>query len=126
MRVSVFIRWNRSSDWDVIRRLIYQGLRPGKIITQDLSALLQLLDTPTSQTVDPERYMQCNGMLKLLRMHRGHELRHSLNRILVKEGLQRFITHTVPAYERCGWGFLAAGRIGRDGGASTTPSRSRI
>ncbi len=79
----------------IIRRLMDQGLRPGKIITQDLSALLQLLDTQTSQTVDPERYMQCNGMLKLLRMHRGHELRHSLNRILVKEGLQRFITHTV-------------------------------
>lgn len=79
----------------VIRRLMDQGLRPGKIITQNLSELLQLLDTQCRKTTDPERYLICNSMLKLLRMHRGHELRHSLNRILVKEGLQRFISHTV-------------------------------
>lgn len=79
----------------IIRRLMDQGVRPGKIITQDLSELLNLLDTYSSSAVDPASYLFCNTMLKLLRMHRSHELRSHLNRILVKEGLQRFITHTV-------------------------------
>ena len=79
----------------IIRRLMDQGLRPGKIIGQSLSELLTLLDAQSSKTMDEQHYMACNSMLKLLRMHRGHELRQSLNRILVKEGLQRFITHTV-------------------------------
>ncbi len=79
----------------IIRRLMDQGVRPGKIITQDLSELLKLLDSFGSSAVDPSSYLFCNSMLKLLRMHRSHELRAHLNRILVKEGLQRFITHTV-------------------------------
>lgn len=79
----------------IIRRLMDQGVRPGKIITQGLSELLRLLDSFGSSTVDPAVYMLCNSMLKLLRLHRSHELRSHLNRILVKEGLQRFITHTV-------------------------------
>jgi len=79
----------------IIRRLMDQGVRPGKIITQDLSELLKLLDSFGSKHSDPDAYVFCNSMLKLLRLHRSQDLRASLNRILVKEGLQRFITHTI-------------------------------
>jgi len=79
----------------IIRRLMDQGVRPGKIITQDLSELLKLLDSYGSSATDPAAYLFCNSMLKLLRMHRSDELRAHLNRILVKEGLQKFITDTI-------------------------------
>jgi MerR family transcriptional regulator, light-induced transcriptional regulator len=79
----------------IIRRLMDQGVRPGKIIAQDLSELLKMLDTFGSKNADPDAYVFCNAMLKLLRLHRSQDLRANLNRILVKEGLQRFISHTV-------------------------------
>ncbi len=79
----------------IIRRLMDQGERPGKVITQDLAELLKLLDSYGSHAVNPAAYLFCNSLLKLLRMHRSDELRGHLNRILVKEGLQKFITDTV-------------------------------
>ena len=79
----------------VIRRLLDKGMRPGKVIGLDLCELHQHLDQNSVQDVDPKHYDYCNSLLKLLRMHRGTELRQSLNRILVKEGLQTFITDTI-------------------------------
>lgn len=79
----------------VIRRLLDKGLRPNKVISHDLSALQQLLDRHTGHAEDPARYALCSSLVKLLRLHRSHELRESLNRILVREGLQKFITDTV-------------------------------
>lgn len=79
----------------VIRRLLDKGMRPGKVIGLDLCELHQYLDENTVQDVNPEHYAYCNSLLKLLRMHRGTDLRQSLNRILVKEGLQTFITDTI-------------------------------
>ena len=79
----------------VIRRLLDKGMRPNKVIGHDLSELQQLLDVHGGYAEDPARYTLCNSLLKLLRMHRNHELRENLNRILVREGLQKFITDTV-------------------------------
>lgn len=79
----------------VIRRLLDKGMRPNKVIGQDLSELQQLLDLHAGHAEDPARYALCSSLLKLLRMHRSHELRENLNRILVREGLQKFITDTV-------------------------------
>ena len=79
----------------IIRRLLDKGMRPGNVISLDLSALHQLLQTHGGQEDDPARYAFCSGLVKLIRMHRGQELRDSLNRILVKEGIQNFITRTV-------------------------------
>ena len=67
----------------IIRRLMDQGERPGKVITQDLAELLKLLDSYGSHAVNPAAYLFCNSLLKLLRMHRSDELRGHLNRILV-------------------------------------------
>lgn len=79
----------------VIRRLLDKGMRPGKILGLDLPELHQLLDAHTDQPVDPERHANCLSLLKLLRTHRSHELRETLNCILVRDGLRTFIADTV-------------------------------
>lgn len=79
----------------VIRRLLDKGMRPGKVLGLDLSELRLLLDTHSAQPVDPGRHAICLSLVKLLRMHRSRELRESLNHILVRDGLQKFITETV-------------------------------
>lgn len=79
----------------VIRRLLDKGMRPSKVIGLDLSELYKLLDVHSVQETDPAKVSLCNGLVKLLRLNRGNELRDSLNRLLVKEGLKNFITQIV-------------------------------
>ena len=79
----------------VIRRLLDKGMRPGKVLGMDLSELRLLLDTHSSQPVNPGRHAICLGLVKLLRMHRSRELRESLNHLLLRDGLQKFITETI-------------------------------
>lgn len=79
----------------VIRRLLDKGMRPSKVISLDLSELFKLLDVHSVQEIDPAKLALCNGLIKLLRLNRGYELRESLNRLLVKEGLKNFISQIV-------------------------------
>lgn len=79
----------------VIRRLLDKGMRPGKVLGLDLSELHLLLDSHSSQPIDPGRHAICLSLVKLLRMHRSRELRESLNHILVRDGLQKFIARTI-------------------------------
>lgn len=79
----------------VIRRLLDKGMRPGKVLLLDLDDLHALLDTHQVQLADPERQTRCQDFLEMLRTDRIRELRHGLNRILVREGLRQFITDTV-------------------------------
>lgn len=79
----------------VIRRLLDKGMRPGKVLGMDISELRLLLDTHSSQPVNPGRHAICLGLVKLLRMHRSRELRESLNHLLLRDGLQKFITETI-------------------------------
>lgn len=79
----------------VIRRLLDKGMRPGKVLGMDLSELRLLLDTHSSEPVNPGRHAICLGLVKLLRMHRSRELRESLNHLLLRDGLQKFITETI-------------------------------
>lgn len=79
----------------VIRRLLDKGMRPSKVLGLDLSELHLLLDNHNSQPVDPGRHAICLSLVKLLRMHLSRELRDSLNHILVRDGLEKFITDTV-------------------------------
>ena len=79
----------------VIRRLLDKGMRPGKVLGMDLSELRLLLDTHSSQPVNPGRHAICLGLVKLLRRHRSRELRESLNHLLLRDGLQKFITETI-------------------------------
>jgi DNA-binding transcriptional MerR regulator/methylmalonyl-CoA mutase cobalamin-binding subunit len=79
----------------VIRRLLDKGMRPSKVLGLDASALYQLLDAHSVQAPNHERHALCLSLVKLLRMHRSKELRECLNQILVRDGLQKFITDTI-------------------------------
>lgn len=79
----------------VIRRLLDKGMRPSKVLGLDLAELHLLLDTHSIQPVDPARHAICLSLVKLLRMHRSRELRETLNHILVRDGLKKFIAETI-------------------------------
>ena len=79
----------------IIRRLLDKGMRPGNVIGLDISELHQVMQTHSRVEEDPARYAFCSGLVKLIRLHRGQELRENLNRILVRDGIQTFITCTV-------------------------------
>lgn len=78
----------------LIRRLLDLGKRPSKVVgasTDDLLREIEALQAPCeSETAVPE-----DDFLKLVRMHRSDELRSTLNQMLLKQGLQRFVSETV-------------------------------
>ena len=81
----------------LLRRLIDQGLRPAKIIPLELQALTALLDEigkPRDEG-DPERSAQFAAILKFVRLHLHEDLRRSLQQLLMKLGLQRFVCEVV-------------------------------
>ena len=81
----------------LLRRLIDQGLRPAKIIPLDLQALTALLDKigKPRDGGDPERSAQFTAILKFVRLHLHEDLRRSLQQLLMKLGLQRFVCEVV-------------------------------
>lgn len=81
----------------LIRRLIDQGMRPAKLIGLDPQALGQLLEELGSPRADddPERTAHFQAILKFVRLHLHEELRRALQQLLMKMGLQQFITGIV-------------------------------
>lgn len=77
----------------LIRRLIDQGLRPAKLIGLEPTALSELLGgLGTAQpSADPARSAQFETILKFVRLHLHEDLRRSLQQLLMKLGLQRFV-----------------------------------
>lgn len=80
----------------LIRRLLDQGRRPSKIVGADLASLRRELETvpdePLSVTAVDEA-----GFLRMLRLHHSDELRSSLQQMLLRQGLQRFVADTIAA-----------------------------
>lgn len=81
----------------LLRRLIDQGMRPAKIIPLELHALTALLDEigKPREGSDPERSAQFTAILKFVRLHLHEDLRRSLQQLLMKLGLQRFVCEVV-------------------------------
>jgi len=79
----------------VIRRLIDHGFRPSKVLGKNLGQLHEMLDSITLNSLTLEQTLRCASLLKLLRLHRGVELRQALNHVLAREGLKRFIIETI-------------------------------
>ncbi len=74
----------------LIRRLMDNGHRPGKIIGQPVEELRQLADSerePADEALE--------GIVQLLVRHDSIELKRTLSQRLVRQGLQRFVTETV-------------------------------
>jgi DNA-binding transcriptional MerR regulator len=75
-----------------IKRLMDRGFRPGKIVSLPLDDLNVLGSAPTGGS---ERDAEIETILDLIRAHQLPELRQRLNQLLMKQGLQRFVTETV-------------------------------
>lgn len=79
----------------LIKRLLDQGWRPGKLMatpTCDLAALLEQCSLSREAPSPPAR---SQTLLPLIRQHRAEALRAVLSQLLMKQGLQRFVLDTV-------------------------------
>jgi MerR family transcriptional regulator, light-induced transcriptional regulator len=79
----------------LIKRLLDQGHRPGKIIRLDEQQLTELATTATSD-VKPRQDIQF--YMRLLKSHQVRELRRQLSQAMVRHGLQRFVVDTVAPF----------------------------
>lgn len=74
-----------------IKRLIDQGMRPGKIFAADTASFEEWLGSTATGDSAPQHA----EFIALLRRQRGGELRQGLQQNLLKLGLQRFVTEFV-------------------------------
>ena len=82
----------------LIKRLLDQGWRPGKLMATPASDLAALLERATSARSEPAGGDEFDALLPLIRQHRAEELRAMLSQLLIKLGLQKFVLDIVTAF----------------------------
>lgn len=106
----------------LVKRLMDQGLRPGKLLALDAAALQRQLDVLAEKVgaggtaEGPERAQGAGaetveGLLPLLRDRAAERLRTALAQRLAREGLHRFVMDTLPSMNRRIGEAWAAGEI---------------
>lgn len=78
----------------VVKRLMDQGMRPGKLMHYSLAELCGLRETHASATGQPVS-AECAALVELVRAHRIEELRGALGQQLLRLGLARFVIEIV-------------------------------
>lgn len=76
----------------LIRRLLDQGHRPGKIIGLDDAHLEKLVTDPAGDEPQRQDIAVC---IQLLQSHEALELRRHLSQAIARQGLQKFVVDTV-------------------------------
>ena len=85
----------------LIKRLLDQGHRPGKVVGTAPAELLRLLEAHTPRTAAAlPGSAECAALIDLLKLHRSDELRAMLSQTLLKFGLQRFVAEIVAPLNR--------------------------
>lgn len=86
----------------LIKRLIDQGHRPGRLFAASEDDLLLLAGSrPASQRAAPDDdQVVVTQLLALIKSHDAHGLRQALNQAMMRQGLQRFILDSVAALNR--------------------------
>jgi DNA-binding transcriptional MerR regulator/methylmalonyl-CoA mutase cobalamin-binding subunit len=83
----------------VIKRLMDQGHRPGKIISFPVEHLQQMAESttaaPARASEDSDQYEDLQGHIELVKQHRVDELRRQLSQSLLRTGLSRFVIEVV-------------------------------
>lgn len=78
-----------------IKRLMDQGMRPGKLIALPLEALQGLAQAMPARSRSRDEQAVVDHVLQLILKHRAGELRVYLQRVLIQHGLRSFVTQTV-------------------------------
>ena len=83
----------------LLKRLMDQGHRPGKIAERPIEQLKALAEAGNAQSAPASREERLDGdlrrFLQLVTDHRVDELRRELSRLTVKIGLASFVTHVI-------------------------------
>ncbi len=80
----------------LIRRLMDQGMRPGKIVSEPVDVLVAHLEgTRNAHEPAHQGFAQAGEVLSLIREHRANELREFLDLMLLRLGLKQFVTDVV-------------------------------
>ena len=80
----------------LIRRLMDQGIRPGKIVAASLEVLsAHLQDVQGGEESTPAMSAQSREVLALIKTHQAVELREYLGMTLLRLGLKRFVTEVI-------------------------------
>ena len=82
----------------VIRRLLDQGRRPAALIRASTEELLVQLDQDARRTESAPTTIDEAAFLQLVQLHRNQELRATMQQMLLKQGLQRFVAETVSSF----------------------------
>ncbi len=83
----------------VIKRLMDQGHRPGKIINFPVEHLQQMAESttaaPARASENSDQFEDLQGYIDLVKQHRVEELRRQLSQALLRVGLSRFVIEVV-------------------------------
>ena len=86
----------------LIKRLMDQGHRPGRLVAASAEDLLLLAGAsqPAARTLATDDQSIVGLLLALIKAHDAPGLRHALNQAMMRQGLQHFILDTVTALNR--------------------------
>ena len=79
----------------IIKRLLDQGWRPGKLMATQTKDLAALLDQHGASRGEPSPPAESMALLPLIREHRAEALRAVLGQLLMRHGLHRFVVDIV-------------------------------
>lgn len=82
----------------IIKRLLDQGWRPGKLMAAASGELAALLEQHAAARGDSMPGDEGAALLPLIRRHRAEDLRALLSQLLLKRGLQRFVQDIVAPF----------------------------
>lgn len=77
----------------LIKKLISNGLRPSKVVGLSVSDLNALL--PTSNNPDTPIASELLHLIEMIKTHKSLELRITLSRILMQQGMSDFLSKTI-------------------------------
>jgi MerR family transcriptional regulator, light-induced transcriptional regulator len=84
----------------LIKRLMDQGMRPGQLIGNSIKDLAGIIAAQAARAGGRCVCSEFDMLLALIQQHRCEELRATLSQLLMKSGLQQFVTDVVAPCNR--------------------------
>jgi MerR family transcriptional regulator, light-induced transcriptional regulator len=84
----------------LIKRLMDQGMRPGQLIGNSIKDLAGMIAAQAARAGGRCVCSEFDMLLALIQQHRCEELRATLSQLLMKSGLQQFVTEVVAPCNR--------------------------